>query len=221
MKLYIVEDDPALSEAVKEYLERELGEVTVFSTEEAARKAIEKQLPSLILIDWNLPGGSGAELLRWLRSRWSDLPVILLTVRDSPRDMVTGFQLGADDYVSKPFDLAVLCSRIRALLRRSGNTAGERIRCGSISIDCKRTVAYRNERELALSAQEYQLLCLLVQKRGATVTREELLRRIWDVKGNFVNDNTLTVTVKRLREKLGSPGCLKTVRSIGYRLEEW
>ena len=120
----------------------------------------------------------------------------------------------------KPFELEVLLSRIRALLRRTGNVSGQYLSCGSISLDQKRNTVFRDSEEISLSPAEYQLLYYLLQSKGKTVTRERLLTRIWDSNGNYVNDNTLTVTIKRLREKLHEPSCLKTVRSIGYRMED-
>ncbi len=133
--------------------------------------------------------------------------------------MVSGFQSGADDYVVKPFALDVLHLRIQALLRRSGDISRQYLSCGSISLDKEKFQVLCNGEEVALSPSEYQLLLYLLQNKGKTVTREKLLTEIWDANGNFVNDNTLTVTMKRLREKLHQPACLKTVRSVGYRME--
>ena len=141
-------------------------------------------------------------------------------VRDDSHDIVSGFQSGADDYVVKPFALEVLRSRIEALLRRCGNVSGQYLSCGSISLDQKRMLVFCKGEEVNLSPSEYQLLLCLLQNKGRIVTREQLLERVWDSSGNFVNDNTLTVAMKRLREKLHKPDCLKTVRSIGYRMEE-
>ena len=145
---------------------------------------------------------------------------IFLTVRGDTDDIVSGFRNGADDYVVKPFALDVLLSRIRALLKRAGNASKQYLSCDSISLDLKRTAVYCGSEEVALSPSEYQLLLCLLQNKGRTVTRESLLEQIWDSNGNFVNDNTLTVTMKRLREKLHQPPCLKTIRSIGYRVED-
>lgn len=140
--------------------------------------------------------------------------------RGDSNDIVSGFQSGADDYVVKPFELEVLYSRILALLRRSGNVAERYLSCDGIRIDQNRqTVSYHSE-EINVSAIEYQLLLYLIQNKGKTVTREKILEQVWDVNGNYVNNNTLTVTMKRLRDKLYHPACLKTVRSIGYRMED-
>ena len=151
----------------------------------------------LLILDWNMPDGAGDELCGWARERWPGLPIILLTVRNSTQEVVAGFRNGADDYVTKPFELDVLYSRIQALLRRS-----------------------LPKNPAILSASEYELLRILMEHKGKTIARGWLLERIWDQKGSYVNDNTLTVTMKRLREKLFCPACLKTIRSLGYRMED-
>ena len=151
----------------------------------------------LLILDWNMPDGAGDELCGWARERWPDLPIILLTVRNSTQEVVAGFRNGADDYVTKSFELDVLYSRIQALLRRS-----------------------LPKNPAILSASEYELLRILMEHKGKTVARSWLLEQIWDQKGSYVNDNTLTVTMKRLREKLFCPACLKTIRSLGYRMED-
>ena len=219
MDVYYVEDDEAISGTVKEYLERQGYHVTIFPTIAAAKQAVEKALPQIMLVDWNMPDGNGKILCQWIRANWKELPVIFLTVRGDSSDIVSGFQEGADDYVVKPFELDVLHQRMLALLRRTGDVAKQYLSCGSIALDRKRMVVTCEGEEILLSQSEYQLLLYLLQNKGRTVTREKLLEHVWDVNGNFVNDNTLTVTMKRLREKLHQPACLKTVRSVGYRLE--
>lgn len=219
-ELYYVEDDPDIAETVKRYLEQRNFRVTVCVTLAQARQRMEAHAPGLVLLDWNMPDGDGAGLCRWMRENWRELPVIFLTVRDEAQDIVAGFQNGADDYVAKPFELEVLESRIRAVLRRSGNASEQYLSCGGIVLDQKRRTVALDSEEIALSAGEYQLLQYLLQNKGRTVTRERILERLWDVNGNFVNDNTLTVTMKRLRDKLHQPACIKTVRSVGYRMED-
>lgn len=218
--IYYIEDDEAISQAVREFLGQCGYKVSVFSTIAAAKHAFGNACPTLALVDWNMPDGSGNMLCQWIRSIWKELPIIFLTVRSDSRDIVTGFQNGADDYVVKPFELEVLLSRIQALLRRTGDVSRQYLSCGSISVDRNRMLAFCGQEEIALSPSEYQLLVYLLQNKGKTVTRERLLENVWDVNGSYVNDNTLTVTIKRLREKLRQPACLKTVRSIGYRMEE-
>ncbi len=218
--LYYMEDDPNIAGAVKEYLERKNFRVTICATLATARQALEAHVPTLVLLDWNMPDGHGDGLCRWIRSRWKDLPIIFLTVRGDSAEIVSGFQNGADDYVVKPFALDVLHSRILALLRRSGNAAEQYLSCDGIRMDLNRRMVFRHSEEIDLSAAEYELLLYLMRNKGKTVTREKILAQVWDVNGNYVNNNTLTVTIKRLRDKLSQPPCLKTVRSVGYRLED-
>ena len=213
--LYYIEDDPDIARTVKEYLEQKNFKVTLCAT-----LAQAMHVPALVLLDWNMPDGRGDSMCRWLRGSWKDLPVIFLTVRGDSRDIVSGFQSGADDYVVKPFELEVLHSRILALLRRTGNGAEQYLSCDGIIIDQNRRTVSSNSEEISLSGAEYQLLLYLMKNKGRTITREKILEQIWDVNGNYVNNNTLTVTVKRLRDKLGQPACLKTVRSVGYRMED-
>lgn len=220
IELYYIEDDENISQVVKEYLEQRGYRVSVYAALADARQALKNHIPSVVLVDWNMPDGSGDMLCRWIRSNWKELPIIFLTVRSDSYDIVSGFQNGADDYVVKPFELEVLYSRILALLRRTGDVSKQYLFCGEISIDRNRMMVFNNLEEVSLSSSEYQLLLYLMQNKGRTVTREKILEQIWDINGSYVNDNTLTVTIKRLREKLHQPSCLKTVRSIGYRMED-
>ena len=218
--IYYTEDDENISLAVKTFLERKGYKVSVFPTITDTKKALESMCPALVLVDWNMPDGSGNMLCQWIRSNRKELPIIFLTVRGDTDDIVSGFQNGADDYVVKPFELEVLLSRICALLRRTGDVSKQYLSCGSISLDQTRMVVTCGSEEVSLSPAEYQLLLYLLQNKGRTVTRTKLLENVWDINGSYVNDNTLTVTMKRLREKLHQPACLKTVRSIGYRMED-
>lgn len=220
MELYYVEDDETIAWSVRQYLSDRGFCVSVFPAIADVRQALTAHVPAIVLLDWNMPDGQGDSLCQWIRSRWTELPVIFLTVRGDSRDVVAGFRNGADDYVVKPFELEVLYSRICALLRRSKNVSGQSLFCGPISLDKARMAVFCKEKEINVSQAEYQLLLLLLENKGKTVTRERLLEQIWDSNGSYVNDNTLTVTVKRLREKLGQPSCLKTIRSFGYRMEE-
>lgn len=220
VEIYYVEDDPEIANIVKEYLGQHDMQVTVYDTLAKARERMMIHMPTLVLMDWNMPDGEGDGFCRWIRGNWKELPIIFLTVRGDSRDVVSGFQNGADDYMVKPFELEVLYSRIRALLRRSGNAAERYLSCDGIWIDQNRRIVSCRQEEIGLSAAEYQLLLYLMQNKGRTVTREKILEHIWDANGSFVNDNTLTVTMKRLRDKLYQPACLKTVRSVGYRMED-
>ena len=220
IELYYAEDDPAIAGNVKEYLEQRGFKVTVYPALAQLREALKSHVPALVLLDWNMPDGQGEDLCRWIRSQWKELPVIFLTVRGDAQDIVDGFANGADDYVVKPFALEVLHSRIQALLRRTKAAAAAYLSCGGIVIDQSRRTVFCQSEEISLSAAEYQLLLCLMQNKGRTVTREGILAQVWDVKGSYVNDNTLTVTMKRLRDKLHQPACLKTIRSVGYRMED-
>ena len=220
IELYYVEDDANIASIVKEYLEQRDFQVRLFGTLAQAGQALKAHVPTLVLLDWNMPDGRGDSLCQWIRRSFQDLPIIFLTVRDDSRDIVSGLQKGADDYVVKPFSLEVLYARIVALLRRTGSTAKPYLSCAGIMIDTGRRRVSSHGEEISLSAVEYQLLLYLMQYQGRTVTREQILAQVWDVHGNYVNDNTLTVTMKRLRDKLGQPACLQTVRSVGYRMED-
>lgn len=218
--IYYVEDDKNIAQTVKLYLEQKHFKVSVFHTIADARQALQNRIPMLVLVDWNMPDGRGDTLCRYIRMNWSQLPVIFLTVCGDSRDIISGFENGADDYVVKPFELEVLYSRIQALLRRAGNVSKQYLSCDNISIDKNRMTVSLNAEEVNVSPAEYQLLLYLMQNKGKTVTREMLLEQVWDANGSYVNDNTLTVSIKRLREKLRQPPCLKTVRSVGYRMED-
>ena len=218
--VYYAEDDKIIAQSVKEYLEQQNCKVTVFETVADIRKALRSHLPAVLLVDWNMPDGQGNELCSWIRERWADLPIIFLTVRGDSHDIISGFQNGADDYVVKPFELTILYSRILALLRRAGKTKETKLFCGNLTLDKEKMAVYHGQEEIKISQPEYHLLLLLMENKGRTITRKQLLEQVWDSNGNYVNDNTLTVTMKRLREKLHNPPCLKTIRSFGYRMED-
>ena len=220
MTILYLEDDAAIAAAVRDFLAEKGWRTLWCPTLAEARRALTERLPDLVLLDWNLPDGEGTAFCRALRSRSPQLPILMLTVRSDTKDILDGFACGADDYVVKPFDREVLFSRMQALLRRSGQQGGPVLQCGGIALDESRQAVTCRGRPVSLGFLEYQLLRLLLKNKGRTVTRQQLLAELWDHNGRFVNDNTLTVTMKRLREKLGQPRCLKTVRSFGYRMEE-
>ena len=220
IEIYYAEDDEVIAKSVIEYLKQQDCKTTLFRTIAETKKALRSYIPTIMLIDWNMPDGQGDELCRWIRNRWNDLPIIFLTIRGDSCDVVSGLQNGADDYVTKPFELSVLYTRILAVLRRTKNVKESKLFCDEIILDKEKMSVYYKQEELSISQPEYRLLLLLMENKGKTITRKQLLEEIWDCNGSYVNDNTLTVTMKRLRQKLHNPICLKTIRSFGYRMED-
>ncbi len=190
-----------------------------------ARPLLKNQRFDLVLLDLGLPDGSGYTLCKEIRSA-GDTPIIILSARDEEVNVVMGLDLGADDYVTKPFRLGELVSRIHAVLRRKApQTAEDRtLEWGGVKIIAGQARVYKNNREVILTAMEYRLLLALLTHPGQVLTRDQLFSDIWDVNEDFVNDNTLTVNIKRLREKLEddpkNPVLIKTVRGLGYRVGE-
>lgn len=174
----------------------------------------------LVLLDITLPDANGYALCTAIKRRWN-LPVIFLTALGDESSIVTGFDLGADDYISKPFRPLELISRIKNVLRRAGK-APALLRCGPLTVDAVQAKVWRDGTELKLSALEYRLLLIFLSHPGQVLSRSRLLEELWDNGGDFVNDNTLTVYIKRLREKIETdpttPSLLKTVRGLGYQM---
>ena len=219
-RILIVEDDRALGEGLCLALKSPEAEPLLCRTLAAARAALEAGEPDLLVLDVNLPDGSGLDFLRQLR-RSSALPVILLTANDMETDIVAGLESGADDYVTKPFSLAVLRARVNAQLRRGeGAPRGGPLVLDGFSFDFERMEFRRDGRLIELSKTEQKLLRVLVENRGRTLPRELLVDRVWTDGAEYVDENALSVTVKRLRGKLednpSKPRYLKTVYGIGY-----
>lgn len=217
-KLLLVEDDLALGQGVRLALQTEGRPVTLCRTLAQARQTLAAEGPfALAILDVNLPDGSGLTFLEEVRGR---LPVLLLTANDLETDIVAGLELGAEDYITKPFSLAVLRARVNAQLRRSGGGAGEVVEVGDFTFDFARMEYRKGGRLVALSKTEQKLLKLLVQNRGTTLTRADLVDRVWTDGAAYVDENALSVTVKRLRDKLedtpSKPKYLKTVYGVGY-----
>ncbi len=217
-KLLLVEDDLALGEGVRLALQTEGRPVTLCRTLAQARQTLAAEGPfALAILDVNLPDGSGLTFLEEVRGR---LPVLLLTANDLETDIVAGLELGAEDYITKPFSLAVLRARVNAQLRRSGGGAGQVVEVGDFTFDFARMEYRKGGRLVALSKTEQKLLKLLVQNRGTTLTRADLVDRVWTDGAAYVDENALSVTVKRLRDKLedtpSKPKYLKTVYGVGY-----
>lgn len=220
-RILVVEDDDTIALGIQVFLEKNHFIVIHRDTLQGAKEEIGRNpYLDLVVLDLNLPDGSGYDLCTWIKKQ-ADIPIVFLTVRDEERDMVQGLDIGADDYITKPFQLRVLLSRIRAVLRRSTNRQEKKVlTCGAVTVDKERTLVRCGDQEIPLTAGEYRLLLMLVENKNQTLTRAVLLQKLWDMGGSFVNDNTLTVTMKRLREKLGDTGMIKTIRGIGYRAED-
>ncbi len=221
-KILIVEDDAAIAASLARFLTSEGFAVQTAPGQTEALAALEESEFDLVLLDVGLRDGNGFSVCSAVKQRTKSA-VIFLSASGDEFSMVTGLDLGADDYIAKPFRPRELVSRIRSVLRRAGRSQSV-LTIGAIRVDTDRASVTKNGQELFLSALEYRLLLAFLNHRGQTLSRAKLLEEIWDVAGDFVNDNTLTVYIKRLREKLGDdaqePTMIRTVRGVGYRLEE-
>lgn len=225
-RLFLLEDDKSLIDGLRYSLEKNGFRLTVARTVGEAMERLERTEDyDLLLLDVSLPDGTGFDVCRQVRAQDAGIPIIFLTAADEETNVIRGLDGGGDDYITKPFRLGELCSRIRAQLRRSGRPQErerKELRSGGLFIDLLAGRAYMEEGMLELTAAEYRLLCLLVENEGRVLTRTQILDALWDGNGSFVDDNTLSVYVRRLREKLeedpSAPAHLLTVRGRGY---EW
>lgn len=219
-KLLLVEDDPTLIRMLTSFLLSENLGVISATGQSAAAAAMEDACPDLALVDISLAEGNGFGVCA--RAKELGIPVIFLTASGDEYSVVTGLDMGADDYISKPFRPRELVSRIRSVLRRAGKRQSV-ISIGDLIVDTDKGTVTRNGQSLYLSALEYKLFLVFLNNRGQILTRDKLLEEIWDSAGDYVGDNTLTVYIKRLREKLEAdpqnPTLIKTVRGMGYKLE--
>jgi DNA-binding response OmpR family regulator len=220
MKIMLVEDNDAIIMGLEYLLTQEGYQVYTARTAAEARQYSERESCDLVLLDIGLPDGNGFALCRKIKEEYR-IPVIFLTAREEEADVVKGLDLGAEDYVIKPFRNRELISRIRSVLRRSGK-GSVLLRCRDILLNTETGKVKKGEEEIPLTRLEYKILLSMMSWPGRLFTREEILADIWDVSGNFVNDNTLSVTMKRLREKLGDSDAqiIRTVRGMGYRMEK-
>lgn len=224
-RILLLEDDDALIDGLQYALRKQGYEIEVARSVNEAGKCLQREF-DLLLLDVSLPDGTGFEVCENIRARGSRTPVIFLTAADDEMSVVRGLDGGGDDYVTKPFRLGELFSRIHALLRRAGQAAEEKnfLRTGDIVIDLQRREVRRGDDRLELTGAEYRLLCLLVRNAGIVVTRSMILEELWDSGGSFVDDNTVSVYIRRLREKVeedpSGPKRLMTVRGFGYRWNE-
>lgn len=219
-RLLLAEDDATLIRMLTSFLTGEGFQVTSVTGQASAIEAMETNTPDLALVDISLAEGNGFAVCA--RAKELGVPVIFLTASGDEYSVVTGLDMGADDYVAKPFRPRELVSRIRSVLRRTGKRQSV-ISLGDLVIDTDKGCVLRNGRDLYLSALEYRLMLVFVQHRGQILSRDKLLEEIWDSAGDYVGDNTLTVYIKRLREKIEpdpqDPRYIRTVRGMGYRLE--
>jgi DNA-binding response OmpR family regulator len=221
MKILVIEDDANISFALERFFAAQGDEVTTcLNLEEAFQIHPERQ--DFIILDLNLPDGDGFEYLSYIRSQEMKTPLLLLTIRDQEKDMIRGLTLGADDYLTKPFSLPVLKARMEAILRRASLGDDEQaLRCGKLVLHKLTKTVFVDDRPLELSSKEYDLLELFMNNQGLTLPRERILDRIWGWERGDVYDNTLSVSIKRLREKLAPyQDYIRTVRGIGYRMTE-
>lgn len=216
-KILVVEDDLFLRDGLCEMLCKEGYSVKSADNCLAAKEELKKEYFNLIMLDVMLPDGSGFDLCSYIRESDKNTPILFLTACDDEIQIVRGLDLGADDYVTKPFKLLELLSRVRALLRR--NSSKSAIMSKDIIIDTEHMTVKKNGETLFITPTEYQILCVLIRNSGIIVTRSTLLQNIWDDNNNFIDDNTLSVHISRLREKIGSKH-IATIRGIGYRWEE-
>lgn len=217
-KILLVEDNEMIVKGLVYSLSKEGFETNIAYNAQEAESKIESNVYDIIILDVMLPDGNGFELCKHIKES-KDIPIIFLTAKDDEKDVVNGFNLGADDYVIKPFRTMELISRIYNVLRRY-NKDKNVIEIGQVRIDLEANRVYVDNKEVEFTALEYKILVLLFTNAGKTVTREKILDKIWDVAGNFVNDNTLTVYVKRIRDKLGKSDVIKTIKGIGYRVDK-
>ena len=218
--IFLVEDDKGIIENLKEFLSTEGFSVASATGQTEALERLAEENFDLVLLDISLSEGNGFAVCSYIKQN-TDIPVIFLTASGDEYSVVSGLDMGADDYISKPFRPRELVSRINSVLRRTGKVQSV-LSAKDISIDTTKAIVKKAGKEVYLSALEYRLLLVLFHNKGILMTREKLLEEIWDVAGEFVNDNTLTVYIKRLREKIendpAKPEIILTVRGLGYKV---
>lgn len=222
MNVFLLEDDEAIGIGLKYSLENEGYTVTIATSVKSAFEIINKEKFVLYILDLTLPDGSGYDVCKKIKTI-GDFPVIFLTAYDDEVNVVMGLELGADDYISKPFRVKELIARIKSVLRRYNRESKGIIKIGNVLINTNKATVFKNGQEVILTAMEYKLFLILLNNRGNILSRNKLLEYIWDVEGDFVNDNTLTVYIKRLRDKIeddpSAPMIIKTIRGLGYVIE--
>ena len=222
--ILMVEDDSTIAFAVKYAVEQEGFNLDIAENLENARKIVNSKEYDLILLDVMLPDGNGYEFLKQLREHDEDTPVIFLTACDEEVNIVMGLDIGGDDYITKPFRVRELISRINAILRRKGKSQDSNkkiLKFKNISIHTLEARVFKNNEEIFLTSAEYKLLLILIQNKNMVLSRAQILEKLWDVTYDFINDNTVSVYIKRLREKIeddsSKPQYILTVRGLGYK----
>ena len=220
-RLLIIEDDTDLREGLSFSFSSDGYEVTEVATKAEGLREIKKNVYRMVLLDCNLPDGTGFELCREVRS-FSNLPIVMLTARDTELDEIQALELGVNDYMSKPFSLGVLKARVKRILQEKTETA--RIVTGSLTIDQNTCKVWKHGEEIQLSKLEYRLLRYLIENKNHILSKEQILEKIWDCDGKYVDNNTVSVNISRLRTKLeedaSKPTRIKTVHGIGYIWKE-
>lgn len=218
--IFLLEDDNLLNKGISIALQKDNHTVTAAYSYLEALQNYQTQKYDLFLLDINLPDGSGLKLCQKIRET-SDTPVLFLTANDTEEDMLSGFSAGCDDYISKPFPLEVLRKKILAILKRTGSDHS-RIRYRNLEIDTDKCLVYLNNQEIHLTVTEYKLLAYLMQNKGTVVPKTTLQEKLWDIDGNFIDDNTIRVNIKRLRQKLhdDKQEYIITVFGMGYTFGE-
>lgn len=220
-KIFCVEDDKSIRDLILYALSNEGFEVKGFEDFKSMKKGLEGETPDLFLLDIMLPGEDGLFILDWLRhNSYKDLPVVMLTAKDHEIDKVKGLDLGADDYITKPFSILELCARVRAILRRVSQDDSTIIEANGIRIDKISRRVYVDDKEIELTYKEFELLAYLVQNKGIVLSRDKIMAEIWgfDFEGE---SRTVDVHIAFLRQKLGKKGqYIKTIRNVGYKMED-
>ncbi|MDE5931834.1 MAG: response regulator transcription factor [Lachnospiraceae bacterium] len=220
MKILIIEDDAGLSRGISFAFEQDDWAVFTAQTTKDGHMLLEREKPDALILDLNLPDGDGIDFCKKVRSR-SDIPILMLTARDLEVDEIMGLTSGADDYITKPFSVSVLKIRLQNILNRRQAKAETDmfLRSGELLLDTKTLHAYRGEKEIDLTMTEFRLLQYFLENKDRVLLKEQILQHIWDADGNFVEENTLSVNVSRLRKKLGE-NRIRTIQGMGYLWED-
>lgn len=218
LKIFLVEDDLALQKAMMYNLKKEGFEVISARTVEESLKVFKKNKFDFVLLDIMLPDGSGYDICEEIR-KYSDVPVIFMTACEDEANVVLGLDIGGDDYITKPVRIRELISRIKAVLRRRGIKEEDLIKSGELEVDLLRYKVSKRGEEINLTAMEYKLLLMFLRNKGQVLERDLILQKLWDLEGDFIDGNTLSVYIKRLRDKLEEDDIqyIQTIRGVGYK----